>query len=436
MTGYNGNLTVAPYGAVTRLLFSDSAGNPIPAVVNGECTALKLSAKDSQLTTRTFIADTTISLSSQPAGTFYSDATCTTVITSIVGTNGSSFAGPFYFKSTANGWAYLDATAPYTQGSTYTLSGHYSFPVGAVGTPVYFDVGLSANLPNNQCAALTVTALDAQGNPANVTNDTLIYFEGLMADFYGDWSDCSTQVSSTPPEAEILSGGSSVTVYVRSVYAGHYHVRALHYANGKYLNGETDVSVDPMTPIIPVTMVGRQSVANNDITVAWDPVTDDQDTQDLAFWVTTDSSGTDDYLSGVCLGVAPVANGVTSIFCSSALVSGSNYYVKIAGRDFMSNIIESSIIVVPLLTYRNIFDTRMLSIGNSVTMDLLTTDGSYGPISPSNAPTCTVSGSLTGDASLTGCSYTAPSSGNFVDEIIINDTYNGVYLEERVQFTD
>lgn len=151
---------------------------------------------------------TAVSLSGNGAGTFYSDANCTTSVGSVNIVNGSSLAG-FYFKMASGGNVLFSASATGLALSTMPVS-----VSSAAAVPVATRLTLVGNpsLQTGTCAAYTAMTVDASGSPVNVTANTSLTLSGNgNGSFYSD-SGCNTASSTL----NILANNSLGSFYFKT----------------------------------------------------------------------------------------------------------------------------------------------------------------------------------------------------------------------------
>jgi hypothetical protein len=167
-------------------------------------------------------ADTTVSLASSaspaspPAAfTFYSDAGCTTAVSSVQISAGTS-SGSFYFRARVAETVRITAATPSLGSATYDVS----ITPGAPGQLEIFSEP-QTNLVAGSCSLpVTLRALDQWGNVAPVSELTTVYlstspYAGTTFKFFSD-SGCATEISNV----SIASGGSSAGFRFRGTRAG------------------------------------------------------------------------------------------------------------------------------------------------------------------------------------------------------------------------
>jgi hypothetical protein len=204
------SFTASATGLSSGLLpFTVSAGSPAKITVAGTgslsastCSgAFTVTLQDTFNNTAKSSGATTVNLSGGGAGTFYSDASCSTTATSVSIANGASTAA-FYFK---------DGTAEaltLAAGATGLSSGSIALTVTS-GTPAQLVVSAPSSVAAGLCSnAFTVYSRDASGNNANVPSNKTVNLSGQgTGSFYSD-SGCVTPVA-----AVVINSGANSTSF-------------------------------------------------------------------------------------------------------------------------------------------------------------------------------------------------------------------------------
>ncbi|HVE85973.1 MAG TPA: hypothetical protein VND93_24120, partial [Myxococcales bacterium] len=158
----------------------------------------------------------TVNLTSTSTGnTFYSDASCTAVITSVDIAAGTS-AASFYFSDTVVGTPTLTAA---TTGAPSLAAANQVETIQATGVASKLAfLGGSQTLPAGACSApLTVEAEDSFGNPVTGARTITLSSNSPAGAFYLS-SDCSS--GSAVTSVDIALTDSSVAFYYRDTLAG------------------------------------------------------------------------------------------------------------------------------------------------------------------------------------------------------------------------
>jgi hypothetical protein len=148
-----------------------------------------------------------------PSAVFFSDATCSTALTS-VGVDAGKSGAEVYFRATQVGSLQIDATAASLSGASQT---HTVEPGQAV--TVAFVTAPQTVSPDHCSGAVTVQMRDAFDNPANVRAETSLQFVANPAKgikLYGR-PDCTGPVISAAP---IAAGSNSASLYFKAARPG------------------------------------------------------------------------------------------------------------------------------------------------------------------------------------------------------------------------
>lgn len=218
-------------------------------VTGGDCVGGTVLAKDSNgAATRVFDA-TSIALQANPSGGlgFYSDAACTTPVTSASMAANEGTAG-FYFKGNVVGAILVTASA------NGLAQGSQSVQVqpGAASRLVFLGSGQTQ--PVGKCSAVVgIQSQDAIGNVAPVKSATAVSLAASPAagfKFYSD-SACTTEVTSVT----LASGASASSFYFKGTKSGTVTVSLS--ATG-FSGGTQDETLNPGPPA-GIALAGPQT---------------------------------------------------------------------------------------------------------------------------------------------------------------------------------
>ncbi len=210
LTPANQNVVITP-ASVAALVFTSAA----KTVASGACSgALTLQSRDAFGNPSNVAAATPAALTASPAAgvTFYSDAACTTVVTSVTfaaGTQGASFA----FRATAAGALGVTATAagltPASQTQTLTSAGP---------TQLAFTTPARTVVAGVCSALLTVQTRDGASNPSNVSAATSVALAAAPAAGVTFFTNATCTTAGTA--ISIPAGSNTASFYVRATAAG------------------------------------------------------------------------------------------------------------------------------------------------------------------------------------------------------------------------
>lgn len=285
------------------------------------CALFNLTARDIFGNPSPVSANTTFSLSGAGnGGNFYSDAACTTTVTSVSLASGSSSTA-FYYRKSPMGTATLSATL--TSPASPAL-GNATINVNvATSTPARYGVVIPATGTTVSCNSVAINVLDASDNSVPTNTSRTINLSGTAnAGFFSD-ANCTASISSLA----LASGASWVNAYMRKTSAGASTVTASStgMASG---TGSITIAVAPAqriifssTPAIPYpastcqayTLQTRDSLNNNVSNVTTDTTVSLSGTSDGSF-----------YSNSTCT----PANQITSTTVTSGTSSKVIYYLK------------------------------------------------------------------------------------------------------------
>lgn len=309
------NIGVLPIGA------NNIALTGVAQLTTASCALFNLTTRDIFGNSTQVAADTTFSLSGAGSnGAFYSDAACTTPVSSVVIANGSSNAILYYGKTTTG-----------STSLTATLVSPVNPPLGSStravtivsSTPAKYGVVVAATGTTVSCNSVTVNVLETNGNivPA-IAARTLNLSGTASAIFYSDAS-CTATISSLP----IAIGVSTVTAYMRKTSVGTSTLTAssVGMASGQ---GAITISVAPALRVIfnpaatspyaastcqAYTLQTRDALNNNVSAVTTDTTVNLSGVSDGSF-----------YSNATCT----AGNEITSTIITSGTSSRVVYYLK------------------------------------------------------------------------------------------------------------
>lgn len=259
-----------------------------------------------------------VTLSASPAGmTFYSDAMCTTAVTSVTIANNTN-SKDFYVKSTASGMITITASGgtlmPGTQVETFNagVASKLAFPNPAV------TVDAAACSP-----AVVIVTQDAFSNSTNVSASTAVTLgltgPGTASVFTN--ATCTTAGSSVT----IPAGMNTATLYFKSNTAGSYTANAssVPVLTPASQPGQT---VNPLAPTqVVITSTAAPSVASGACSPVVNLQTQDQfgNASNLPagpLTVTPSSLGFTFFSNGTC------TTGITTVSIAMGAQAGSFYF--------------------------------------------------------------------------------------------------------------
>lgn len=199
LTQYNHSMTVNALAPSALVLSGPTS------VQVGVCVGYTLSSQDAFNNNSGVSSFTVINMSNTGNGTFYSDSSCTSSITSFSYVPGdhTKFV---YFKNQSAESLTLDLD------DSGALSAA-SLAVTTTALPASkLEITGTFSIPVNSCESYSISTTDALGNAVNVgSNLTVNLTKAAAGDFYSD-AGCSSSTTT----AVILSGTSSITVYYES----------------------------------------------------------------------------------------------------------------------------------------------------------------------------------------------------------------------------
>ncbi|MGC4119799.1 MAG: DUF2341 domain-containing protein [Myxococcales bacterium] len=217
LAGASQTETVLPANTPTQLVFT-SAAQRLAAGVCSQAAALE--TQDSFGNGLAVVADTPVTLEAAPGAgwTFYSDAGCTTPVTSITILAGTK-AGSFFFRGTRVGNVQVSATAAGINSASQTeridpAAAHW---LAFTTAPQTVTAGACSGLA-------TVQSLDPHGNPSPATAAATISLAAAPATGFLFYSDpaCATPIVSVP----LAVGAGSASFYFRGTAAGPVTITA------------------------------------------------------------------------------------------------------------------------------------------------------------------------------------------------------------------
>lgn len=197
-------------GSATKVNLS---GVTNPAV--DQCSAYTVAVQDASNNLTSLTSGLAVSLTTSGSGSFYSDSSCTSTITSLVIAAGSS-ASNLYFKTTSSNTQTLTAT-PSLGLTAGTLA------VTATANPVT-QLALTAvsSFQVGQCVSVQVQSKDAGSVVTNVGSAVTVNLSTSGSGLFYSDSGCTSAVTSV----NIASGSSSQTLYFKSTAAENQNLTA------------------------------------------------------------------------------------------------------------------------------------------------------------------------------------------------------------------
>jgi hypothetical protein len=229
-----------------RLVFTSPPGD----VVAGTCSTVQFESQDAQGNAAPVTAATGVALAASPADPgfkFYSDADCTTEVTSVNLAAGAS-GGSFRFKSTKSGTFAVTLTAPGFTGSSQDETINPGAPTAMVFTgPQTLQAG-GCSTP------VTIELRDGFGNPAPAASNTSITLNSSgVALTYSTDSGCSP----TAPAVSIAQGAMTTSFRYRGTAAGTTNISGT--ASGLTTQTPLAVTITPGAPSVLVFTTGVQT---------------------------------------------------------------------------------------------------------------------------------------------------------------------------------
>ncbi len=175
------------------------------SINSGTCSAYTLTTQDGTGVTTNVSVDRTFALVGQGTGLFYSDAACTTAITSVTVTSGTS-SKIFYYKN--------DRTANLTFQASLSGFNSASFNLSVVAqAATKMLIAGPSQVPASACsAAFVVTPTDVNNNAKVFPSTTTISLSGGGAGVFYSNANCTTPTSTL----NVTAGASNATFYYRN----------------------------------------------------------------------------------------------------------------------------------------------------------------------------------------------------------------------------
>lgn len=192
-------------GTPAKLLLSAGANSTATGTCYGPVTAAVV---DASTLSAVAASNTAVTLAGNGAGTYYSDNTCTTSVTSVTIATGTG-SKVFYFKDQTAENVLFSATAAGLTAST--------FPFGALaGSPTRLAISGATTLGAGTCSsAFTATLQDVGNNTAKSVGTTTVNLTGAGAGTFFSDSGCTTSVTALT----IASSASSASYYLKDATA-------------------------------------------------------------------------------------------------------------------------------------------------------------------------------------------------------------------------
>lgn len=181
----------------------------VPNIQTGQCSTLSVISTDSLGNPSSVSENLTVNLLGNGNGTYFEDATCTTLTTTAKINSGSSL-GTVYFKNSTSEILVLSAQASGYLSTSFPLqvlpAGYQSVALKIVG-PVLFN--------SNTCIPFTVNAIDSNGINFVANTDILLSLANIGGSgmFYSD--ECTTSTTTLT----ITSGTSYTSFYYKNATA-------------------------------------------------------------------------------------------------------------------------------------------------------------------------------------------------------------------------
>ena len=203
-----------PFTVQGGVLDSIAISGPTVLANNTCSSAYQAILLDAQLNKLSPDTATSLTLSTNSAGTFYEDSNCQKSI-STLSVPARSSSAVFYFK---NATAQVSKTMSATVTAS-TPTGSLTFTTNASGAPT--KLALSSVPPYataGTCQAITITSTDNLGNPLAVSASTTVNLAQSGSGTYYSASGCGVGTSITSTS---IASGSSATVYYKSSVSGN-----------------------------------------------------------------------------------------------------------------------------------------------------------------------------------------------------------------------
>ena len=203
----------APFAVAAPPAIAIAFATPRVVIASRQCSpAIAVQLRDAEGAPALAPADLAVSLAAAPAAgvAFFADAACATPLSTLA-LPAATGAATFHFRSTAAAHVALAAAANGLHGAT-----QLEVVRPAVAAALAF-VGVPATLAAGSCAALSLEARDAAGNPAPVPADVAapLSSTGAAPRFYADAACANAATSAT-----LAAGATSTALYLRASAAG------------------------------------------------------------------------------------------------------------------------------------------------------------------------------------------------------------------------
>ncbi|MBK7859377.1 MAG: hypothetical protein IPJ65_12295 [Archangiaceae bacterium] len=277
-----------------------------------ECSsAVTLESRDTGDNRSNVMSDVTIALAAAPSTgfAFFSDAQCTTPVTSVTLAANTSQAA-FYWLGTAAGTVAMNPTSSLTGPGMQTATVR-----PAAASALVFTTPPRSAVAGACSAALTVQTRDAFGNVAPVAADTALALTAATGlTFFAD-ATCSGAALGT---ATLPGGQSTTTFYARGTVAPTYNVVAQHPTVGSATQALT---ITPAAAAKLVVLTAPQTLLTGQcsgaLTVERRDAFDNPITAQAALTVTfTGGNGLAFFTGPTCMtgtGTAPIAMGSSTV---------------------------------------------------------------------------------------------------------------------------
>lgn len=240
----NGSQTITvSSGAATAIAFATGTLNTTAGVCSGVVT---VQARDSYGNGTAVAADRTVNLTPTPAVVpstdgilFYSDASCSAQVTSVVILSGNQSANFYYKAFRANTYSVSAATSGFT-----TVSQNQNVVAGTMSSVAVSSGGNQVSVLSGSCSAMVqITGKDTYGNAAKPASTAVFNLTGTNLSFFSD-SGCSSPITSVT----IPTSGTTANFYYRSTVAGAYTINI----NGPYSTTTTTTIVPGVPSVLEI----------------------------------------------------------------------------------------------------------------------------------------------------------------------------------------
>jgi hypothetical protein len=336
--GYNDTVTINVGPEVPASLYFVTSAQSVSA---GACsTVTEVGVKDTYGNITTANASTTINLAATNI-TFYSDAACSSAITSRTLANGGTKVS-FYFKSNVSGMDMVTATA-----TGLTLATQTETIAAATLAEVRFSPAALTVLAGDCSAVSQLRLTDTYGNPGSPASSVSVALAGAGVNYYSDAS-CATGFVSP---VVLTNGTPTKNIYVLKTLASTTTITGI--ASG-YTTGNLSLTVNPNVPYKVAFITQPSGTAWEGVTFTNQPKLGIYDQYDnflsTASTTITLTARTDDQCNSSASGTLSATTNPLSTTGGMAQFAGVNYagtgtiYLRAAVAG-MSNACSNAVIV-------------------------------------------------------------------------------------------